>query len=64
MSSTEIAYHVGIKDETSNMRKDIELIGCIHDFLTQIMIPFELQKCLNTCRIDLYLPDQRLALEI
>ena len=28
------------------------------------MIPFELQKAVNNFRIDLYLPDQRLAIEI
>ncbi|MFM7985831.1 MAG: hypothetical protein ACKPKO_41605, partial [Candidatus Fonsibacter sp.] len=51
-------------EETRNIRKEKEIISFIQDVLVQMMIPFEFQKNVNDFRIDLYLPDQNIAIEI
>ncbi|MFM7989330.1 MAG: hypothetical protein ACKPKO_59450, partial [Candidatus Fonsibacter sp.] len=46
------------------LRNDIEIIGFLQGVLLEMMIPFEFQKNVNNFRIDLYLPDQKIAIEI
>ncbi|MFM7978020.1 MAG: hypothetical protein ACKPKO_01780, partial [Candidatus Fonsibacter sp.] len=41
-----------------------DIVGFIQDVFTQMMISFGCQKNVNNFRIDLYLPDQMLAIEI
>ena len=62
--ASELARHLGIKEETRYLRKEIEIVGFIQEMLTQIMIPFEFQKSVSNYRIDLYLPSLKLAIEI
>ena len=62
--ASELAKTLGIKEETRYLRKEIEIVGFLQDILTQMMIPFEFQKRVANYRIDLYLPSQKLAIEI
>lgn len=62
--ASEVAKQFGINSETRYIRKEIEIISFIQDVLSQSMIPFEFQKTVHKYRIDLYLPDQKLAIEI
>jgi very-short-patch-repair endonuclease len=62
--ASELAKQLGINEETRYLRKETEIVGFIQDVLTQLMIPFEFQKSVINYRIDLYLPRQKLAVEI
>ena len=62
--ASELAKQLGIKEETRYLRKEIEIVGFVQDVLTQMMIPFEFQKRVANYRVDLYLPNQNLAIEI
>jgi very-short-patch-repair endonuclease len=62
--ASELAKMLGIKEETRYLRKEIEIVSFVQDILTQMMIPFEFQKRVANYRIDLYLPSQKLAIEI
>ena len=63
-ASIEIARQFGIDVETKYLRKEIEIVSFVQQFLTSLHIPFEFQKAVGSYKIDLYLPDQRLAVEI
>ena len=63
-TASDIATQLGISVETRYVRKETEIVGFVQDVLTQMMVPFEFQKTVNNFRIDLYLPDQKLAIEI
>ncbi len=60
----EVAKLLGIKDDTRYLRKEIETVEFIQCMLTQAMIPFEFQKRVANYKVDLYLPSQKLAIEI
>jgi very-short-patch-repair endonuclease len=62
--ASELAKQLGIKEETRYVRKEIEIVGFIQELLTEMMVPFEFQKRVASYRIDLYLPSQKLAIEI
>ena len=62
--ASQLAKQLGIKEETRYLRKEIEIVGFIEEVLTQSLIPFEFQKRVANFRIDLYLPNQKLAIEI
>ena len=62
--ASELAKQLGIKEETRYLRKEIEIVGFIQEMLTEMMIPFAFQKSVANYRIDLYLPNQKLAIEI
>ena len=62
--ASKLARELGIKEETRYLRKEIELVAFLQEILTQVMIPFEFQKTVANYRVDLYLPKQRLAIEI
>ena len=62
--ASQLAKQLGIKQETRYLRKEIEIVGFIEEVLTQSLIPFEFQKRVANFRIDLYLPNQKLAIEI
>lgn len=62
--ASKLASELGIKEETRYLRKEIEIVGFIQEILTQVMIPFEFQKHVANYRVDLYLPKQKLAIEI
>ena len=63
-TASDVATQLGISVETRYVRKETEIVRFIQDVLTQMMVPFEFQKNVNNFRIDLYLPDQKLAIEI
>ena len=63
-TASDVATQLGISVETRYVRKETEIVGFVQDVLTQMMVPFEFQKNVNNFRIDLYLPDQKLAIEI
>ena len=63
-TASDVATQLGISVETRYVRKETEIVRFVQDVLTQMMVPFELQKSVNNFRIDLYLPDQKLAIEI
>ena len=63
-NASNIAKQFGINVETKYLRKEIEVVGFIQEYLTCLKIPFEFQKRVKSYRIDLYLPDHKLALEI
>jgi very-short-patch-repair endonuclease len=63
-TASDIATQFGTSVETRYVRKETEIVGFIQDVLTQMMVPFEFQKNVNNFRIDLYLPDQKLAIEV
>ena len=62
--ASKLAKQLGIKEDTRYLRKEIEIVSFIQEVLTQAMIPFEFQKHVANYRIDLYLPMQKLAIEI
>ena len=63
-NASDIARQFGISVETKYLRKEMEVVGFIQEYLTCLKIPFEFQKQVKTYRIDLYLPDHKLAVEI
>ena len=62
--AAELAKQMGIAIETKYLRKELEIVSFIEEFLTRLMIPFEFQKTVGGYRIDLYLPNHKLAIEI
>ena len=59
-----ISAQTGTKVETRYIRKELEIIGFVQEFLTTLNIPFEFQKSVLSYRVDLYLPQQKIAVEI
>ena len=62
--ASKLANQLGIKEDARYLRKETEIAGFTQEILTQVMIPFEFQKSIANHRIDLYLPKQKLAIEI
>ena len=62
--ATQIVEQLGITKERRYMRKEIEIITYVQEFLTTVGVPFEYQKTIGTYRIDLYMPRQKIAIEI
>ena len=54
----------GVKVETRYIRKELEIVGFIQEFLTTLNIPFEFQKTVLRYRVDLFLPMHNIAVEI
>ena len=63
-TASDLATQLGISVESRYVRKETEIVGFVQDVLTQMMVPFEFQRNVNNFRIDLYLLDQKLAIEI
>ena len=59
-----IAQQTGLDVVTKYVRKEIEIISVVQVFLTTLNIPFEFQKNVLNYRVDLYLPVQKIAVEI
>ena len=62
--SIQLAKDCGINVKMKYLRKEIEIVSFIQSFLTGLKIPFEFQKSVDKYRIDLFLPVQKLAIEI
>lgn len=62
--SIEFAKSSGIEVETKYLRKEIEIVSFIQEFLTTLNISFEFQKHVLSYKIDLYLPENKIAIEI
>ena len=58
------AKHLGIRVDTKYIRKEIEIVSFLQQFLTSLQIPFEFQKTVGPYRVDVYLPQQKIAVEI
>ena len=58
------AKHLGIRVDTKYIRKEIEIVSFLQQFLTSLQIPFEFQKTVGPYRVDIYLPQQKIAVEI
>jgi len=66
-AAVSLAQQHGINVETKFLRKEVEIVGYVQTYLTGLGIPFEFQKTVkgvHNYRVDLYLPAQRLAIEI
>jgi very-short-patch-repair endonuclease len=59
-----IAQEMGLDVVTKYVRKEIEIVSFVQEFLTTLNIPFEFQKSVLKYRVDLYLPVQKIAIEI
>ncbi|MFM7986086.1 MAG: Bro-N domain-containing protein, partial [Candidatus Fonsibacter sp.] len=64
LTASDLATQLGISVQTRYVRQETEIVGFVQDVLTQKMVPVEFQKNVNNFRIDLHLPDQKLAIEI
>ena len=62
--ATIIAREYGIDVQTKYLRKELEIIGFMQEYLTVLRIPFQFQKRVHSYRVDLYLPEQAIAIEI
>ena len=60
----EIGNKIGVKIESRYMRKELEILKHLIDFLSELAVATEFQKTVGRYRVDLYLPDYNLALEI
>ena len=61
-NASNVAKILGINEEIRYLRKEIEIIGFLQGVLLEMMIPFEFHKNVNNFGIDLYLPDQKIAI--
>ena len=50
--------------EVRHIRTEIHILTSINEFLTELMVPFECQNNIKNHRIQLYLPEQKLAIDI
>jgi very-short-patch-repair endonuclease len=64
IEGADIAKRTGMIVETKYLRKEIEIIGFVQEFLTSLDIAFEFQKRVLGFKIDLYIPDYNIAIEI
>ena len=62
--SIEVAKQFNINVETKYTQKETEVVAHIQQYLTSLNIPHEFQKALGLYKIDLYLPTQRIAIEV
>jgi prophage antirepressor-like protein len=60
----DIAKQLGIEVNTKYLRKEIEVVSFIQQFLTSLGEPFEFQKTVGSYRVDLYLSSRKIAVEI
>ena len=63
-NSITIAQQFNIDIDTKYTRKETDIISFIQTFLTSLSIPFEFQKTISSFRIDLYLHEHNIAVEI
>ncbi len=61
-NAINIARQFGIDVHKKFLRKEIEIVGFVQEFLTSLGIPFCFQYSVNQYRIDLYLPNHKLAI--
>ena len=55
---------LGLEQQMRYLPKETELVQFFQELLTQLCVSFEFQKHVAGFRIDLYLPEQKLAIEI
>ena len=58
------AQALGFGIDTKYVRKEQEIVKYLQEFLDELKVAVELQKCVGQYRVDAYLPDYKLALEI
>lgn len=60
----KLAQQLGFSIETKYLMKEQEIVKHVCDFLHELHIVTEFQKSVGRYRIDLYLPDYKIAMEI
>lgn len=60
----KLAEALGITCDTKYIRKEPEIVRHLVDFLSEMNIATNFQKTVGRHRVDLYLPDYKLAIEI
>ena len=63
-NSLELAEALGFEVDTKYVEKEPEIVKHVRDFLDELRVATEFQKTVGRYRIDLYLPDYKLALEV
>ena len=63
-NSVAIAERINVKCKTKYLRKETEIIASIQQFLTTLNISFEFQKSVDSYRVDLYINEYKIAVEI
>ena len=58
------AKHLSTRVDTIYLRKEIEIVSFLQQFLTSLQIPFEFQETVGPYRVDIHLPQQKIAVEI
>ncbi len=58
------AKECGMKVGTKYLCTETEIMSYIQTFLTDLKVPFEFQKAVGKYRVDLYLPHQKLVIEV
>ena len=59
-----LAAKVGMDLDTKYIRKEPEIVNHVQDFLGELRVATECQKQVGRYRVDLYLPDHSVALEV
>jgi len=62
--SNEILNIFNMKEDTRYLRKELEIIKFIQLYLDELNIKYIFQYSINNYKIDLYLPDNNIAIEI
>ena len=62
--SVAVAEKCGVHINHKYLRKETEIILSIQEFLTTLNISFEFQKTISSYRIDLYIPEYKIVIEI
>ena len=58
------AKECGVKVGTTYLCTETEIMSYIQTFLTDLKVPFEVQKAVGKYGVDLYLPHQKLVIEV
>ena len=63
-SAMQLAEDLDFVNDTKYVHKEQEIVKHLSDFLSELCVVTEYQKVVGHYRIDLYLPDYRLAFEV
>ena len=63
-NTMEFAKQFGISTDIGRIRKETEVVAFIQQYSTCLNIPFEFQKTVGCYRVDLYIPNENIAIEI
>jgi prophage antirepressor-like protein len=63
-NSMQMAKDLGIEVDTKYIRKEPEIVKYLQTFLDEMQVATHFQKTVGRYRIDLYLPDYKIAFEV